>query len=269
MNRGLLLRAFRESWAITLGLSLVLLGVVAALTFVLTKFGAQISHDMLDFERRILQAMLGAAVSDRIGPQMLQSIAWVHPVVLALAAAHALIFCTRVPVGEVDRGTIDVLLSLPVSRWQIFLSESFVWVVSGVTLLAAAFAGNALGSLGFPPDQRAAGWKTLLVWLNLFCLYLAMGGITWMVSSLSNRRGRAMTTVFIVFLAFFLLSYLAQFWPPLERFVFLSPLQYHRPYVVFLNGIGPWKDMAILFALGGVLWLAAGFIFSRRDLCTV
>src|SRR5215510_6190106 len=113
MNRGLLRRALRETWATTLGFGLVLLGVEAALTFVLTKFGAQISRDMLDFERRIIQAMLGAEMGDRLGPQMLQSIVWVHPVVLALLLAHAIIFGTRVPVAEVDRGTVDVLLSLP------------------------------------------------------------------------------------------------------------------------------------------------------------
>jgi len=55
-----------------------------------SKFGAQMSEQLLDFERRIIQAMLGADVSDRIGPQMLQSIAWVHPVVLALTCGHAM-----------------------------------------------------------------------------------------------------------------------------------------------------------------------------------
>jgi ABC-2 type transport system permease protein len=224
---------------------------------------------MLDFERRIMQAMLGAEVSGKLGPQMLQSIVWVHPVVLALLLAHAIMSCTRVPVGEVDRGTADVLLSLPVSRWQIFLSESFVCVVSGATVMAATFAGNTLGGLAFPPDQRAEVGKTLLAALNLFCLYCAVSGFTWLLSSLSNRRGRAMTIVFLVFLGFFLLGYLAQFWPPLERFVFLSPLQYHRPYLVFLSGNAPWKDMAILLGLGGTLWVAAGIAFARRDLCTV
>lgn len=269
MNRGLLLRAFRESWVTTLGFGLLLLAVAAGLTFVLTKFGNQISHEMPDFERRILQAMLGTEVTDRIGPQMLQSIVWVHPVVFALLLAHAIMSCTRVPVAEVDRGTIDVLFSLPVSRWQIFLSESFVWVVGAVTVLAATFAGNVLGGLSFPPAQRAEVWKTLLVVLNLFCLYLAVGGFTWLLSSVSNRRGRAMTTVFLVFLGFFLLGYLAQFWQPLEGFVFLSPLNYHRPYLVFLSGNAPWKDMAILLGLGGTFWVAAGFTFSRRELCTV
>ena len=41
MNRGLIIRAFRELWQTTLVLGLVLVGVEAALAFVLPKFGAQ------------------------------------------------------------------------------------------------------------------------------------------------------------------------------------------------------------------------------------
>src|SRR5262245_48845120 len=61
MNRGLVIRAFRESWPATLLLGLVLMGVEAALAFVLPKFGAQISEQwlQLDFARGIMQAMLG------------------------------------------------------------------------------------------------------------------------------------------------------------------------------------------------------------------
>ena len=99
MNRGLIIRAFRELWQTTLLLGLVLMGVEAALAFVLPKFGAQMTQEWLqmDFARGIMQAMLGSEIGDRMGPQMFQSMAWVHPVVLALAWAHALLCCTRVP----------------------------------------------------------------------------------------------------------------------------------------------------------------------------
>src|SRR2546422_199482 len=144
MNRGLLIRAFRESWPATLVLGLVLMGVEAMLGFVLPKFSSQMSQEWLqmDFVRGILQAMLGTEIADHVGPQMFQSIAWVHPVMLALVWAHAIVSCTRVPAGEVDRGTADVLLGLPVSRWEIFISETLVWLGCGAAILAAALAGN-------------------------------------------------------------------------------------------------------------------------------
>src|SRR5437899_700843 len=271
MNQGLIIRALRESWPTTLVLGLVLMGVEAALAFVLPKFGSQMSQEWLqmDFARGIIQAMLGTEVADRIGPQMFQSIAWVHPVMLALAWAHALVACTRVPAGEVDRGTADVLLGLPVTRWEVFIAETAVWLACGVAVLAAALGGNLLGGLALPLQQRPELSRLLIVLANLFCLYASVGGLAWLVSSLSDRRGRAMTIVFVVLLALFLLNYLAQFWQPLEKIAFLSPLHYHRPVNALTSGAWPGKDMTVLFISGGALWLAAGVVFARRDLCTV
>src|SRR5258706_5269215 len=209
MNRGLIIRAFRESWPTTLVLGLVLFGVESALAFVLPKFSGQMSQEWLqmDFARGIMQAMLGTELADRIGPQMFQSMAWVHPVPLALIWAHAIVSCTRVPAGEVDRGTADILLGLPVSRWEVFLAETIVWLLCGAGIFLAALAGCLLGSAGVPPDQRAQLPRLLIVLLNLFCLYAAVGGLAWLVSSFSDRRGRAMTIVFLILLALFLLNY--------------------------------------------------------------
>jgi hypothetical protein len=64
MNRGLIVRAFRELWATTLVLGVVLMGLEAALAFVMSKFGAQMSQEWLqvDFARGIMQAMLGTEI---------------------------------------------------------------------------------------------------------------------------------------------------------------------------------------------------------------
>src|SRR5580765_3896870 len=176
MNRGLILRALRELWPMTLLLGLVLMGVEAALAFVLPKFGAQMTQEWLqmDFARGIMQAMLGTEIADRIGTQMFEAMAWVHPVALALTWAHAIVSCTRVPAGEVDRGTADVLLGLPVSRWEVFFSESLVWLGCGAALLAAALAGNLLGGLGAPSAERPDLKYLAIVLVNLFCLYVAV-----------------------------------------------------------------------------------------------
>lgn len=271
MNRGLVIRAFRELWSTTLVLGLVIMGAEAILAFVLGRFGAQLSAEWLhvDFARGIMQAMLGMEIKETIGTEIFQAVAWVHPAVLGLAWAHAMVCCSRVPAGEVDRGTVDVLLSLPVSRREVFLSETLVWLLCGVALVLAALAGNMLGSLALPPVQRPLFSRLLPVLLNFFCMYVMVGGLTWLISALSNRRGKAMTLVFLILLTLFLLNYLAHFWPPLQKIAFLSPLHYDRPVEVLMGGPWPWRDMAVLLATGGVLWLAGGWVFARRDLCTV
>jgi ABC-type transport system involved in multi-copper enzyme maturation permease subunit len=271
MNRGLLIRAFRESWPTTLVLGLVLTAAEAILAFTLPKYGAQLSEQFLqfDFARGLLKAMLGTEVGDRIGPPLFHSIAWVHPVVLALTWAHALVFCTRVPAGEVDRGTADVLLSLPVSRWEVFLSETFVWLISGVAILGAAMIGNFLGGLNLPVEQRPPLARLFIVLVNLFCLYVAVGGLAWLISSFVDRRGRALTALFLTLVALFLLNYLAEVWLPLQKIAFLSPLHYHRPIYVLRSGLWPLRDIGMLLAAAGAMWAMAGVVFARRDLCTV
>jgi hypothetical protein len=270
MNRGLLVRALRESWPTTLVLGLVLAAVEAALAFVLPRFGSQLPAQWLQMGmiRGLLQAMLGTRIAEQLGPEMFHSIAWVDPLPLALMWAHAMISCTRVPAGEVDRGTVDVILGLPISRWELFLSETLVWLGCAVLLLLAALTGNLLGSFGLPPDARPHIGRLLIVLLNVFCLYYSIGGLSWLASSLSERRGRALTAVFLIILSLFLLNYLAEFWQPLERIVFLSPLHYHRPVAIQVAGIWPWRDLLVLLGAGSVMWLAAGVVFARRDLAT-
>jgi len=271
INRGLMIKAFREVWGTTLLLGIVLLLVETALSYVLPKFHEQLSAQWsaMPFVQNIIKAMLGADVSGGIGPETFAAMAWVHPVVLACVWAHAIVICTRVPAGEVDRGTIDVLLGLPVSRWQVYISETAVWLAAAVFILLLAFLGNAIGSTGVPTEFRLDKARIGMVLVNLLCMYVSVGSFALLVSALSDRRGRAITLVFLVVLGSFLLNYLAEFWEPLSRFAFLSVLKYYRPLQVVRDGHWPWRDLAILLTTAIGFWTAGGVIFSRRDLTTV
>ncbi len=273
MNRGLVLKAVREVWPVTLGLGLALLAIEAVLAYVLPTFQQQFSQQImqLQFAQTLIKALLGTDMGkgEPMGPEMITAIAWVHPVVLALVWAHAIVVCTRVPAGEVDRGTIDVLLGLPVSRWELFLSDTAVWLASGAVLMGAALAGNLYGASRVTGSSTPGLGRLVIALADLFCLYLAVGGLAWLMSALSDRKGRAMAAVFILVVGSFLLNYLAQFWRPAERLAFLGVLNYYRPLFVLRDGAWPLRDMAVLGGVGAALWLAAGIVFARRDLCTV
>lgn len=271
MNRGLMLKAAREMGPPTLLLGLGLLLVEGILAFVLPTFQQEIGEVLhrMALIQRFLKALLGTELPGEVGPDFLVALRWVHPVVLALLWAHAIICCTRVPAGEVDRGTVDILLSLPVSRWRLFFSESVVWLGSGIVLVAMALAGSALGSARVSADLRPSSARLAVVIVNLACLYLAVGGLTWLVSALSDRRGRAIAVVFAIVLASFLLNYLAQFWRPAQRLSFLSVLSYYRPMLILQDGAWPMKDLVVLGAAAAASWLSAGWVFSRRDLMSV
>ena len=213
--------------------------------------------------------MFGSEIGDEITVQMMQAILWVHPVVLSLIWAHEIVFCTRIPAGEIDRGTIDVLLGLPVSRRTIYATESVVWLISGALVLLLGLSGHVAVSSFLALEMRPPLSRVSLVIANLYCVYLAVGGLAWLVSATSNRRGRAIGLIFSIVVASFLLNFLAQFWPPAQPVAFLSVMNYYQPAEILRSGQLPLRHMISLLAVGGAAWLAGNEIFARRSICTV
>jgi len=101
---------------------------------------------------------------------------------------------------------------------------------------------------------------------NLFCLYLAVGGVACVVSAASERRGRAVAAVFAVVVASFFLHVLAQFWPRAESFAWLGLLYYYRPVEIVGTGDWPVRDMAVLLGVALLAWGSGGQVFARRDI---
>jgi ABC-2 type transport system permease protein len=271
MNRGLLRKTWMETWALTLfcALGLMLIEVAVAYTQLMLQNEVSVLVSRYAPLEKLLRTLIGADPTLRhLGPDSFRAIAWAHPLALVLLLAHAVTFCTRVPAGEVDRGSIDVLLGLPISRWQLQFTESFVWILSGMVVIFAGVIGNRLGNaLAHGPRVSTGQLATLAA--NLFCLYLAVGSVAWLASALSNRRGRAVGVVVGFVLFAFLLNYLAPFWSVAEQLSFLSVLHYYVPLKLLQEGLFPRRDIAILCGLAAAFWICGGLIFARRDLATV
>jgi len=266
-----MIKSVREVWATTVVFGVALMLISGLLAFALPRFQQGVMFKMQQFPmlQNVRNVMLGADVGMSTGAEVPMGIAWSHPVVLALLWAHAITCGTRVPAGEVDRGTIDVLLGLPVSRWRAWVSETAVWIGSAACVLGMALIGSRVGAELAPEGLRASLARTGIVIVNLALLYGVVGAFAWLMSSLSDRRGRAVTAVLIAVIASFLLNYLALLWEPANRLSFLSILNYYRPVFVLRDGTWPWRDLAVLGSLGAVFWAAGGVIFAKRDLSTL
>ncbi len=269
--RGLIAKTLREAWVSLVLFALSLGAVEMLLAYILPMFvGDQFNQWLeLKFIRNFVEVMLGTEVGETIGPHMIASIAWAHGVVLAIVWAQAITFCTRIPAGEVDRGTIDVLLGLPVSRKKLYVCESLVWLLSGVVTVVVGLVGNIIGGRGGMDEMKMTSGQSVIVVTNLYCLYLAVGGMSWLVSSLSDRRGRAVSVVLAIVLASFFLNFISQLWSPAEGLAFLGVLNYYRPLMILRDSGWPVSDMIILVGVGGISWLIGGIVFIRRDIRTV
>ena len=269
--KGLLRKIFMEvRWPVVFfGLGLAV--IMGLLTSLLPKVLGDMD-DMflkLPFLKPIITALLGMDPGDGFTAQMMQAFLWVHPTVLSILWAHELMYCSRMPAAEIDRGSIDFLLGLPISRWKLYLSETVGWIISGIVILCLGLTGHLLASSALQPQMRPTVFATFSIMSNLFAVYLAVGGLTLLVSCNSDRRGRAIGIMFAILLASFLLNFLAQFWEPAKAVSFLSVMQYYRPAIIIQSGGFPWQDLTILFGIAATSWAAGGIVFRHRSICTV
>lgn len=271
MMLGLCRKTIAETWVQLLLFGMALCIVSALLTMLLPQLeeGLNQVFAMLPFVRRFIQALLGEDLGERISPQTLQAIIWVHPTILALFWAQEIVFCTRVPAGEIDRGTIDILLSWPVSRRKLFCAESAIWLAAGLGLCLMMLLGHTIARQ-FVTSTTTNSWRSVFMVLsNLYAMYVAVGAVALLVSTLSDRRGRAMAVVFGLVLASFLLNFLAQFWSMAEILAPLSVLNYYRPAQILASDNIPSHDMVVLWGVATAAWVTAMEIFARRSICTV
>jgi len=270
VNRGLIFKSIGETWAGTLCFAAGVFAFQILLAVILPNFQEGLDEILkhLKFVQYMIAALLGTQVSAQMGPKAFEALPWVHPAILALMWAHGIMFCTRLPVAEVERGTIDVLLALPVRRSTVLVSDTVVWILWGCVLAGVALAGNLLGALSSKSDLPIEFLTRMGIAVNFVCVYLCVGGVARVLSSICERRSRAVGAAFAVVIASFVLQTLAMFNEGLAGLSFLGVLEYYRPLQA-LSGRG-WAlgDMTTLLLVAGVLWTISVMLFVRRDIRT-
>ncbi|MEZ6034722.1 MAG: ABC transporter permease subunit [Planctomycetaceae bacterium] len=268
---GLLIKIWMEVRWPVLWFSLGLSAIMGLLTALLPKILGNIHtmFDKLPMIKPLITALLGVDPGEQMSSQLSQAFLWVHPTVLTLLWGHEVMYCSRMPAGEIDRGTADFLLCLPVSRWKIYFAETIGWLMSGIMIMAFGYAGHVTASLTVQPAMRLSAPHTMLVMANLAAIYLAVGSYAFLLSVLNERRGRAIGIVFATLLASFLLNFLAQFQDWAKSLAWLSVMEYYRPAIIIQTGLFPWQDVSTLLGIAVVLWISSGVIFKQRNICTV
>jgi len=217
----------------------------------------------------LLRTLLGSDIVGNITPTVLVTIGFGHPVLYALTWAFLLAVCTRVTVGELDWGTADLLLTLPVSRTKVYTSVSVVWLVAGVPISAAPLAGVWIGEMLAPLPIVAVADAVFEVFADVIDQIDAIGGLTMGGDPFARRRGHAIAVVLGVLIASLFLNFLAQYWSAVDRIAFMSLLHYYRPLPVVRAETLPTADIGVLAGVALLAWLIGLWYFRQRDIPAV
>jgi ABC-2 type transport system permease protein len=190
---------------------------------------------------------------------------FVHPIAVSLLLVFALGFTTTAVAGERQRGTLEVLLSRPISRRRLFGTLA----LAGALFLGVAVAGLTFGALaGAVVTGRTAelGVANLpLLWLNGALLYWAIGAVGLLASVSFDRLSPAVSLALAFTIVSYFLEILGSLWPDAKGLQPLSIFHYVDPRTV-LSGFADRGDFLLLAVVIAVAIGAALVVFPRRDL---
>ena len=267
MLRNLLLKTLRDQripiLAYGLGLGALALLIVAIYpSFAAT--GAELEEAMENLPEAY-KAFTGGVLSlTEFDGYLVSQYLIILPLILAI---FAIVEGTGALRGEEERGTMDTLLSLPVSRSQVVLHKAVATLLSIVFVLVIVGVVLYLSTL-FVEEATLALDRLAVVMLNTF----GMGALFYCFSlflsaSLPSRRlAGVIGAVFTVGAYFF--DAMTDIVEGLYDYRLLGPFNYFEPLAILKEDLA-FQDPAVLLGASFVFFLAAALIFRRRDVAGI
>ena len=165
--------------------------------------------------------------------------------------------------GEEDRGTLDLLLALPVTRAQALVQKFGAMVVLIAALGTALWAALVIGAVAV--DMEIGAGRIAQATLSGVLLAIAYGALALAVGSATGKRGLAYGVAGAAGVVGYFLNALAPAIDVLTPLHPLSPFYYYIQANPLANGMNL-AHAGALIAIAGVFLAVAWVTFDRRDL---
>jgi ABC-2 type transport system permease protein len=172
--------------------------------------------------------------------------------------------------GGIAKGTLELVLTLPVRRATVVLIPATVSAIGCVVLALAVWIGTWIGvtAAGFRAEVSMRQFLPGVV--NLASLAFCLGGMTTLVSSFDRDRWRTIWLSGGIFVLASIVKLISRLWRAGEWLKYASFLSAFEPQQLILDHGDrwwlTWQFSGTLILLGLFCYLAAMVIFARRDI---
>jgi beta-exotoxin I transport system permease protein len=227
---------------------------------------------------KIIQSLLGGENLRLERSMDVLSMEYVHPLTQTILCVWAIGRASGAIAGELDRGTMELLLAQPIRRSQVILAHFVVDLIAIPILCLSMWAGTCTGAtlVGFSSEASDPNLRVELgrfgpALVNVGLLVFAVSGITMALSAAGRFRGRVMGGAVLLALLQFLVNVIGQLWSPFEPLRRFTVFYYYEPQPMILNlhwaiERGPWINLGVLLAVGTAGYGFALWKFCARDL---
>lgn len=211
-----------------------------------------------------LEAFLGGS-ANFFEPSGWLAAAMTHPVSLALLTGAAMAVAAGAVATEVERGTVDLVLSRPVGRHRFLLGKAGAAVLAVTGVEAGAAAGAVVGWATIEEMGSLRLRQVLEPFALSWLLFVGLAMVALLVSSRTSLRSRAIGVSVGLVVGWFFANFISLLIDEIWWLGHASPFRYFRAADVIAEGAQP-LDVAVLGGLAVTALAAAAVGFSRRDL---
>jgi ABC-2 type transport system permease protein len=282
MNAALWKKSIRESRWLLLGSLAFMFAVHWLRVWVSSYFSTSALEGMFSFMPDLVEQLLPVPFSQVASSAGRIAVAYDDPIVLLLVTVWAISRGSDAVSGELNRGTMEMLLAQPVTRLGVLGTQAAVTLGGAALLAGMALLGTSVGLATIRLEETVSPQVFVPAALNLFAITAFLAGLTTMVSAGSNYRSHTIGIVgafYAVSMIVKIVGRLAPGWKWLTYGSFFTPFE---PQLLVSNAVKAWSlataDAGGSFELGGLgydgvliglglaSYLVASVIFYRRDL---
>jgi ABC-2 type transport system permease protein len=242
-------------------LGLALYGLLILSAYPGVRDNAQTMQELIDaFPKALMDAFGGSDMTSLTGFTGGKFLNVMWPLI---AGVFLIMAGTATVAREVERGTAEMLLSVPVSRTRLLVGKMAALLVATLVLVAATVGAIALGAALV--DETLEAGKLVALGMVLTSFAVAVGGFSVLVSAFSKERGRAAGVAAGVVLASYaawVIAELSDDWAWLDTLSIFTAFEPQR--ALDTGEVDPFRVGALLCV--GILCSAAALVvFRRRD----
>jgi ABC-2 type transport system permease protein len=213
-----------------------------------------------------IQQFIGEEFFARFSLQGAMAFGYNHPFVLVLIGFIAIMLPSRHIAGEIEDGSLELLIALPLKRNKLMISLIVLCLSALALAVAGGWCGTLLGMMVFPGSRVVSFGIFLQIGLNLWLLMVCVSSYTLLISSICNEGGRTATIAAVLTLLFYFVNYIARINESLHFLIPLTIFGYYEPMKIISGGSQFTRDILILGILSLLFFSAAIWHFRRRDL---
>lgn len=181
---------------------------------------------------------------------------------------YALLAGTATLAGEEERGTLELLVTARLPRWQVVTAKALALSLTLLLIIVVAGAGNALtlAAIADQVETGVTGADLFLAVLGSWPLVVAILMVALFLGALLPSRRVALMVGTALFIASYFGKNIAVMVESLEWLQPLSIFSYFNATASALHEGTPPRDLAVLVAVALVFFALALASFERRDL---